>query len=124
MTEYAYKCVAAPRKARKTREHRTPAAALVAAMEEAIATEAASGWEYLRTDLVPMEAKSGWFSTVVETHQGVMVFRRAVGGPARAASGEAPHEEAHRRAEPRIGRPRPEAADDPDIPSLGAARIE
>lgn len=124
MTEYAYKCVAAPRRARKSREHRTPADSLVAAMEQAIAAEAATGWDYLRTDLVPMEAKTGWFSSVVETHQGVMVFRRAVGRPSREDVAEPVP--AHARAEPRIGRPRPEPAAEPDpnVPQLGAARIE
>ena len=122
MTEFAYKCVAAPRRARKSREHRTPTACLVASMEEAIAAEAAAGWEYLRTDLIPMEAKSGWFSPMTETHQGVMIFRRAVGGPSPdEAREERPGGE---RAEPRLGRPRPDQTPEGEVPQLGAARIE
>lgn len=126
MTDYVYKCVAAPRRAKKTRDHRSPADALVAAFEAAIAEQAAAGWEYLRTDLVPMEAKAGWMGPTTETHQGVMVFRRAV-----AASPRADAAEARSRAEPVIGRPRPDPRLDapsggpaPEVPRLGAARIE
>lgn len=112
MAEYRYKCVAAPRRAKKTRDHKTPADALAAAFEAAIAREAAQGWEYLRTDLAPMEARAGWFGGLTETHQGVMVFRRAV-----AASAE---EFRDSRAAPRgLG-----LDDAPEIPRLGAARID
>lgn len=76
MALWRYKCVAAPRRPKLTREHRVPADALAAAMQAAIEAETAAGWEYLRTDLVPMEAKTGWFGPVAETHQAVLVFRR------------------------------------------------
>jgi hypothetical protein len=85
MAQWRYKCVAAPRKARRSRTHRDPADALLAAIDAAIAVEAAQGWEYLRTDLVPMEAKAGLFSAATETHLGVMVFRK----PADGGDGEA-----------------------------------
>jgi hypothetical protein len=120
MTEYHYKCVAAPRRAKKSREHRSPSDALVAAFEAAIAVEAAAGWEYLRTDLVPMEAKSGWFSPLTETHQGVMIFRRPAEGSTRIETLE--DRPARPRAEPRLGRPA--VPDEPEVPRLGAARIE
>ena len=121
MDGYTYKCVAAPRRAKKSRDHRTPADALVAAFEAAIAEQAAAGWEYLRTDLVPMEAKSGWMGPVSETHQGVMVFRRRVAAAARLDSDD--DRPARPRAEPVLGRPRAEPAA-PEVPKLGAARIE
>ncbi len=111
MTAYRYKCVAAPRRAKKTREHKTPADALAAAFEAAIAVEVAQGWEYLRTDLAPMEARSGLFGRVEESHQGVMVFRR----PAGAAIAQDWPETATRRAS---------LDDAPEIPRLGAARID
>jgi hypothetical protein len=120
MTEYHYKCVAAPRRARKNREHRTPSEALVAAFEAAIAVEAAAGWEYLRTDLVPMEAKSGWFSSWIETHQGVMIFRRPADATTRIETLD--DRPSRPRAEPRLGRPT--NTEEPEIPRLGAARIE
>jgi len=79
-TIWRYRCVAAPRKARRSRAHKTCEDALLGAIEAVLAEQAAEGWEYLRTDLVPMEAKKGMLSATVETHLGVMVFRRAATG--------------------------------------------
>jgi hypothetical protein len=121
MDAYTYKCVAAPRRAKKTRDHRTPAEALVAAVEAVITEQAAAGWEYLRTDLVPMETKSGWMGPVTETHQGVMVFRRRSAVAARFEDDD--DRAARLRAEPVVGRPRATPAA-PEVPKLGAARIE
>ena len=106
---YSYKCLAAPRRAKKARGHRTPADAFAAAFEAAIAEQAAAGWEYLRTDLAPMETRAGVLGRTVETHQAVMVFRR----PAPGATEAAPVEAASTglRAEP-------------ELPRLGAARLE
>ncbi len=118
MTAYRYKCVAAPRRAKKTREHKTPADALAAAFEAAIAVEVAQGWEYLRTDLAPMEARSGLFGRVEESHQGVMVFRRPAGA---AIARDWPQ---HDSAESRAAIPRASLDDAPEIPRLGAARID
>lgn len=121
MTVWSYKCVAAPRKARRGKGFSSATEAFVAAFETTIAEQAAQGWEYLRTDLVPMEAKHGFFSQTTETHQGVMVFRRAGGAePAPARRGEpAP-------ARPEAAPPplRPHADEAADIPSLGAARLD
>ncbi len=36
------------------------------------------GWEYQRTDLLPVNERQSWFSRVQETHRAVMVFRRPV----------------------------------------------
>ena len=123
---YTYKCVAAPRRVKKSRVHRTPAEALVAAMEAAIAAEAAQGWEYLRTDLVPMEVKSGFMSSPTETHQGVLVFRRTVRlddhEPAQPAEPR-PAPPAPLRAEPVVAPPR-RGDGESEIPRLGSARIE
>jgi hypothetical protein len=96
-----YKCVPVPRRPKKARGHKTPADAMAAAMEAIINAEAAQGWEYLRTDLVPMEARHGLFGAVHESHQAVMIFRRAPRTASTAAAA-------------------PEVA----IPPLGAARID
>lgn len=108
MTAYTYKCVPAPRRPKKSRESRTPAEALAAAVQAVLVEHGAQGWEYVRTDLLPMEHKPGLLSAVQETHQGVMVFRRPL-PPA-----------VEDRGEP-LARPAPAA---PDIPRLGAARID
>ncbi len=123
MTAYRYKCVAAPRRAKKTREHKTPADALAAAFEAAIAVEVAQGWEYLRTDLAPMEARSGLFGRVEESHQGVMVFRRPAG--AAIAQDWPQHDRMRRDSAESEAAPRRASLDDaPEIPRLGAARID
>jgi hypothetical protein len=98
MTATEYKCVPVPRRPKKARGHKTPCDAMAAAMETIMNDEAAQGWEYLRSDLVPMEHRAGLFGAVQESHQAVMVFRRV----------------------------RSSATDEPDfsIPPLGAARLD
>ncbi|TVQ57042.1 MAG: hypothetical protein EA355_05375 [Rhodobacteraceae bacterium] len=128
MTVYSYKCVAAPRKARKGKGFKSAADAFVAAFETAIAEQAAQGWEYLRTDLVPMEAKHGFFSQTTETHQGVMVFRRPAHGAEAAhpsvAPGASPPASSFGVARPEPAPPSLTPDDEPEIPRLGAARID
>ena len=112
---YAYKCVPAPRRAKKGKGQRSPAEALAAAFEAVMAEHAAAGWEYVRTDLAPMEARRGLFGGVTETHQAVMVFRRVL-----AASTEPLRD---MPLEPKKLEPKKIEPDAP-IPQLGAARID
>jgi hypothetical protein len=107
---YAYKCIAAPRRAKKGKGHRTPADALAAAFEAVLSEHAAAGWEYVRTDLAPMEARRGLFGGVTETHQAVMIFRR------RLAAAADPVLDLGAEGTP----VEPEIA----VPQLGAARID
>lgn len=83
--EYEYKCVAAPEKARRRRGARTRTDRVAGAMEDILKTEAVDGWEYQRTDLLPVEEKSGWFGRSHEVHRAVLVFRRAKAGMRPAA---------------------------------------
>ncbi|WP_340110491.1 hypothetical protein [Pikeienuella sp. HZG-20] len=76
MASYTYKTVAAPRRVRKARGVKGPDAALARAMDEIIAAEAAAGWEYLRTDALPVEEGGGFFSRATTTWRAVLVFRR------------------------------------------------
>ncbi|SEA29932.1 hypothetical protein [Rubrimonas cliftonensis] len=117
MSEWIYACAPAPRRPKRQRGHKTPCDALAAAMEAAITERAALGWEYVRTDLVPMESRASLFGGLVETHQGVMVFRK------RAAAAPA----ARLPAAPAAPGPRESGPLDPvapEIPRLGAARAE
>lgn len=82
---YEYKCVGAPERPRKQRGARSRSDRVAVAMQEIITAEAVDGWEYLRTDLVPVEEKSGFFSRAHEVHRAVMVFRRDQ-APARPAA--------------------------------------
>lgn len=75
---FEYKVVGAPEKGRRRRGARTRSDRVAAAFEEILAAEAVEGWEYLRTDLVPVQEKAGLFSRREDVHRAVMVFRRAL----------------------------------------------
>ncbi|MEM7685364.1 MAG: hypothetical protein ACFB03_09770 [Paracoccaceae bacterium] len=87
---YEYKCVGAPEKAKRRRGAKTRTDRVAAAMQDIIAQEAVGGWEYLRTDLVPVEEKSGLFGRVHEVHRAVLIFRRGepAGSHARAVQSD------------------------------------
>lgn len=74
--DYEYKCVAAPEKAKRRRGAKTRTDRVAGAMEDILKAEGVGGWEYQRTDLIPVEEKSGMFSRATEVHRAVMVFRR------------------------------------------------
>ncbi|MEM9063652.1 MAG: hypothetical protein AAGD13_24605 [Pseudomonadota bacterium] len=73
---YEYKCVGAPEKAKRRRGAKTRSDRVAATMQDIIAAEAVGGWEYLRTDLIPVEEKNGFFSRAHEVHRAVLIFRR------------------------------------------------
>lgn len=75
---FEYKCVGAPERARRKKGAKTRTDRVALAMQEAIAQEATDGWEYLRTDLIPIEERSGMFGRTHEVHRAVMVFRRSL----------------------------------------------
>lgn len=93
MAEYRYKTVAAPRRAKKTRGVRGADALLAHAMGEIISRESVDGWEYVRTDSLPVEEGGGFFSRPKTTWRAVIVFRQALATPLR----EVPMPEAPRR---------------------------
>ncbi len=76
--QYEYKTVGAPEKGKRKRGVRNASDRVAAAFEEILEREAVDGWEYQRTDLLPVNERNGWFSRVQETHRAVMVFRRPV----------------------------------------------
>jgi hypothetical protein len=71
-----YKCVGAPERPKKKRGAKSRSDRVAAVMQEVIDAEAVDGWEYLRTDLVPVEEKTGWFSRAHEVHRAVLIFKR------------------------------------------------
>jgi len=75
---YEYKTVGAPEKGKRKRGARSKSDKVAAAFEEILEAEAVDGWEYMRTDLVPVIERSGFFSRVHEVHRAVMVFRRSL----------------------------------------------
>ncbi len=78
MTVYQYKTVAAPRRLKKVKGVKDKDALTAHAICEAIATEAAQGWEYQRADRFQVEEKSGFFSKPVLRESTVLIFRKPV----------------------------------------------
>lgn len=78
MPDFEYKTVAAPRRVKKVKGVKGRNESLAAMVEAIIHDEAAGGWDYLRTDIFPVEEKPNWFSSRGEVNKGVMVFRRAI----------------------------------------------
>lgn len=75
---FEYKVVGAPEKGQRKRGARSRSDRVAAAFEERLQAEAVDGWEYLRTDLIPVEERSSLFGRREEVHRAVMVFRRAL----------------------------------------------
>lgn len=93
---FEYKTVGGPERGRKRRGARTVADRVAAAMQDIIEAETVDGWEYLRTDLIAVEERSGLFARRQTMHCPVLVFRRARPGQAPAQTPEGG------RAEPRL----------------------
>ncbi len=134
---YEYKVVGAPEKPRRVRGAKSGSDRLAVAFEEVLREEAVDGWEYLRTDTLPITEKTSWFAHPREVRRAVMVFRRPVDAVWQRPAGEARQEPAQSpdqspaqspaqsptqspdgRREPSLG-PAPRQASGPE-PSLGA----
>ncbi len=77
---FEYKTVGAPEKGKRKRGRRSQSDRVAAAFEEILQAEAVDGWEYLRTDLLPVTERAGWLGRGHEVHRAVMVFRRPLDG--------------------------------------------
>jgi hypothetical protein len=76
MSEYDYKVVPAPKRARRMKGVRTAEELFALTLTEAINEVARQGWEYVRAEHMPAEASRGWFRSAVAEEQTVLVFRR------------------------------------------------
>lgn len=81
MPRFEYKVVAAPRKGVKAKEARTPEERFAHAISTLINAQARDGWEYQRTDTLPMEERKG-LTGKTTVYQNLLVFRRPVEPPA------------------------------------------
>ncbi len=113
---FEYKAIGAPEKAKRKRGLRNQSDRVALAFEEILQAEAVDGWEYLRTDLLPVTERAGWFGRGHEVHRAVMVFRRPLDRVAPVES------EATLRRAPSVTpapvrpiAPEPEVSDDPDL---------
>jgi hypothetical protein len=77
MPLYEYKVVPAPNKGQKAKGVKTAPARFALAIESALNTLAAEGWEYLRAETLPSEERSGLTSTQVND-RALLIFRRAM----------------------------------------------
>lgn len=119
---FEYKTVGAPEKGKRKRGARTLSDQAAAAFEEILEAEATDGWEYLRTDILPLIERRSWLGARHEAHRAVMVFRRPLKReqPFRAISSD--EEDLHLRAVPapapeqsRARRREPDVSSDPDL---------
>jgi hypothetical protein len=113
---FEYKTVAAPEKGKRMRGLHNASERVAAAFDAILQTEAVDGWEYLRTDLLPVTERSGWFARPREMHRAVMVFRRAL-ATAAPDEDDAVLLQAPTAAQPAApaARAEPEVAIDPDL---------
>ena len=120
---FEYKAIGAPEKATRKRGLRSQSDRVALAFEEILQAEAVDGWEYLRTDLLPVTERAGWFGRGHEVHRAVMVFRRPLDRVAPVES------EATLRRAPSVTpapvrpiAPEPAVSDDPDLRIADAVR--
>jgi hypothetical protein len=116
MSRYHYKAIAAPRRPGRWKGVAKGADSYARTLEEAIAEQAAQGWEYLRAETLPSEEKSGWLARRTTVIHSILIFRR----PAEGAATAAPEPEASAPADPDALRLEPEMRM-PAAPRLGPA---
>ncbi|PCH72889.1 MAG: DUF4177 domain-containing protein [Rhodobacteraceae bacterium] len=79
MTSYEYKVVPAPTKGLKAKGVKTPEGRFANSVQSVLNTQGAEGWEYLRSELLPSDERTGLTGST--THwRNVLVFRRALSG--------------------------------------------
>lgn len=76
MSSHEYRVVPAPRRGLKAKGVRRPEERFARAVEAEMNRMAAEGWEFVRSDTLPCERKSGWFSRPVTVFETLLVFRR------------------------------------------------
>lgn len=77
MQRYEYRVIAAPTRGLKAKGIKTAEARFSHALEEAMNTMAAQGWEYQRAETLPSTERAGLTSTTTKWRN-VLVFRRPV----------------------------------------------
>lgn len=79
MTGFEYKVIPAPTKGRKAQGVKTLEGRFALTVEETLNAQAAEGWEYLRSDILPSDERQGLKSTQT-VYRTLLVFRRATAG--------------------------------------------
>ncbi len=81
MNCFEYKVIPAPRNGIRAKGAKGPAARYAGALENAINALAATGWEYLRAESLPMDERQGLTMRKTETYQNILIFRKLVETP-------------------------------------------
>ena len=81
MSQYEYKVIPTPRRAKRAKGVKGEAARFANVLTDAMNVEAAEGWEFVRSETLPMERKTKMFKAPVELNQTVLVFRRSLDTP-------------------------------------------
>ncbi len=95
MAQYEYRVIPAPTKGQKAQGVKGAEARYAFAIEDLMNRMGADGWEYQRSDTLPMEVREGLTGTTTK-FQTLLVFRRATGveatkaAPATQAAAPAP----------------------------------
>ena len=76
MTHYDYKVIPAPTRGQKAQGVKTPEARFANTVEGVLNAQAAEGWEYLRSDILPSDERQG-LTGVQTVYRTLLVFRRA-----------------------------------------------
>lgn len=77
MTSFEYTAIPAPSRGEKAKEAKTPTDRYALALTAELNRMAADGWEYLRSDVLPSEERSGLTGRATVYHN-LLIFRRAV----------------------------------------------
>ncbi|GAA6207240.1 hypothetical protein NBRC116601_05330 [Cognatishimia sp. WU-CL00825] len=77
MTNFEYKVVPAPAKGQKARGIRKPEDKFANSIQEVMNKMAQDGWEFLRSETLPSEERSGLTSTTTH-YRSILVFRRVL----------------------------------------------
>lgn len=78
MGRYEYNVIPTPRRAKRAKGFKSEPARFANVITEVINEQAASGWEYIKSETFPMEAKTSMFKSRIETFQTLMFFRREI----------------------------------------------
>ncbi len=81
MVEYEYRVVPAPSRGKRARGVKGPEGRFAHALQEVMNALAAEGWEYLRSDTLPNDERTG-LTSVQTTFRSILVFRRPVSAAA------------------------------------------
>ncbi|MDO5756063.1 MAG: DUF4177 domain-containing protein [Rhodobacterales bacterium] len=84
MAHYDYRAIPAPTKGEKIQGVKAPEARFAQTVEGLLNAQAAEGWEYMRSDVLPSDERAGLTSTQT-IYRTLLIFRRAKATPHDAA---------------------------------------